>query len=417
MQPFAALTPAQFFQQNAFTHPESFLCGNTISTGNPTNGPLAGMEQMPDYDNHEGVFFRADAESSCLFFAFIHHTNRGQAQGGTRFFSYETMQDLLSDGLRLSKAMSEKCAVAGLWWGGGKSIICPVGFSIKDATPERRKVIFANFGKFIASLHGAYVAAEDMNTTPEDMQTILSQNRFVTCIPKTAGGSGNPSPFTAEGVFKSMLATARVLEGKSDLSGMSVSIQGLGNVGGALARYVLESGVSRLYVTDLMQERMEQVKSWAPNVVEIVSSKEALLSQPCDIFAPCAGGKVIDDQTIEWLKCRYVIGAANNQLERPERHAAMLHAKGILYLPDFFINRMGIINCANEQYGWLETTLQEEVVKIYEDTVHLLEESRNRNISPQEMAMIQAGEAMKKMHPIWPGRGKQLIQKAANERL
>ncbi|MCC7466166.1 MAG: Glu/Leu/Phe/Val dehydrogenase [Saprospiraceae bacterium] len=416
MQHFAALTPADFFHQNAKTRPEGFLCGNTVSISNPAQGALAGMEQMPDYDQHEGVFYRADEASGCLFFAFIHNTNRGQAQGGTRFFSYDTMLDLLSDGLRLSKAMSEKCAVAGLWWGGGKSIICPVNFAIKDATPEKRKVIFANFGKFIASLHGSYVAAEDMNTTPEDMQTILSQNRFVTCIPKHAGGSGNPSPFTAEGVFKSMLATAAVYEGQSDLSGMSVSIQGLGNVGSALARFVLNSGVSKLYVTDLMLERMEMVKSWAPEVVEIRSSKEELLRQSCDIFAPCAGGKVIDDESIAWLNCRYVIGAANNQLERPEKHAAQLHEKGILYLPDFFINRMGIINCANEQYGWLESTLQEEVVKIYEDTVNLLTESRSRGLSPQEMAMIQAGEAMKKAHPIWPNRGKQLIQKAASER-
>lgn len=416
MQHFAALTPADFFQQNANTRPEGFLCGNTVSVNNSSQSALAGMEQMPDYDQHEGVFYRADAASGCLFFAFIHNTNRGQAQGGTRFFSYNTMQDLLSDGLRLSKAMSEKCAVAGLWWGGGKSIICPVGFSVKEATPEKRKVIFANFGKFIASLHGAYVAAEDMNTTPEDMQTILSQNRFVTCIPKHAGGSGNPSPFTAEGVFKSMLATASVYEGKSDLGGMSVSIQGLGNVGSALARYVLDSGVAKLYVTDLMTERMEMVKSWAPGVVEILPSREALLSQSCDIFAPCAGGKDIDDESIALLRCRYIIGAANNQLERPEKHAAQLHDKGILYLPDFFINRMGIINCANEQYGWLESTLQEEVVKIYDDTMNLLTASRQRGVSPQEMAMIQASEALKKTHPIWPYRGKQLIQKAASER-
>jgi glutamate dehydrogenase/leucine dehydrogenase len=416
MQPFASLTPADFFQQNAFTIPDSFLCGNTVSVTNPLTGALSGMEKMQDYDNHEGVFCRADAASNCLFFAFIHNTNRGQAQGGTRFYSYNTMQDLLSDGLRLSKAMSEKCAVAGLWWGGGKSIICPIGFSIKEATPERRKVIFANFGKFIASLHGAYVAAEDMNTTPEDMQTILSQNRFVTCIPKHTGGSGNPSPFTAEGVFNSMLATASVMEGKTNLSGMRVSVQGLGNVGSALARYVLDAGVAKLFVTDLMPERMELVKSWAPEIVEIVSGKEALLQQECDIFAPCAGGKVIDDQSIGLLKCRYIIGAANNQLERSEEHAAQLHQLGILYLPDFFINRMGIINCANEQYGWLESTLREEVVKIYDDTVMLLRESRDRGISPQEMAMIHAAEAMKKTHPIWPNRGKQLIEKAASER-
>ncbi|MBL7808126.1 MAG: Glu/Leu/Phe/Val dehydrogenase [Saprospiraceae bacterium] len=416
MQHFAALTPADFFQQNVESQPNGFLCGKTVSVVNPAQTALSGMEQMPDYDQHEGVFFRADAESGCLFFAFIHNTNRGQAQGGTRFYSYNTMLDLLSDGLRLSKAMSEKCAVAGLWWGGGKSIICPVGFTVKDATPEKRKVIFANFGKFIASLHGAYVAAEDMNTTPEDMQTILSQNRFVTCIPKQTGGSGNPSPFTAEGVFKSMLATVAVMEGKSDLSGMRISIQGLGNVGGALARYVIQSGVTKLYITDLVQERMETIKSWAPEVVEILPSKESLLQQECDIFAPCAGGKVIDDQSIPLLRCRYIIGAANNQLERSEEHAAQLHQMGILYLPDFFINRMGIINCANEQYGWLESTLQEEVVKIYDDTVQLLQESRRRGISPQQMAMIQAAEALTRVHPIWPNRGKQLIQKAASER-
>ena len=262
MNNFSALNPTAFFEHCLATQTNGFLTGSTIHVANEASEALSGMEKLPDYDNHEGIFFRADAASKCLFFAFIHNTTRGQSQGGTRFKTYDTMLELLSDGLRLSKAMSEKCAVAGLWWGGGKAIICPIGFSEQKTTAAQRKTIFSNFGEFIASLHGSYIAAEDMNTTPDDMQTILGQNRFVTCIPKHVGGSGNPSAYTAEGIFKSMLATVSLYEGKSDLSGCSISIQGLGNVGSALARFVLDSGAKKLYVNDLIPERMEQVKSW-----------------------------------------------------------------------------------------------------------------------------------------------------------
>lgn len=389
-----------------------YFVGSTISAENTRNqkgGLLTGLDGISDYDNHEGVFYQADPETKCLYIAFIHNTNRGQSQGGTRMRNYATMFDLLSDGLRLSKAMSEKCGVSNLWWGGGKAIICPVTQPVAELSKEQRKLIFSNYGKFIASLNGAYIAAEDMNTTPEDMQTILSMNRFVTCLPKAAGGSGNPSAFTAEGVFNAMLATVNFYEQKTSLEGCSVAIQGLGNVGGALARFVLDSGAKKVYVFDINQERLNQVKSWS-DAVEIVASEAQLIQTTCDIFAPCAGGKILNTKVIEQLACKYVVGAANNQLDIPDQHARQLHERGIQYLPDFFINRMGIINCANEQYGWVKANLENEVEKVYHDTLELLEESRQKGISPHFGSMDRAEESMKSKHPIWPDQGKKIIR-------
>ncbi|MBK6929894.1 MAG: amino acid dehydrogenase [Saprospirales bacterium] len=404
-------TPETFFaycQENANTtgvvpHPS---IGGAYAPPARLNALEARVRSNSGYAGHEAVFFQANALSGCLFFVFVHNTVRGMAQGGTRLMAYDTLDDLLYDGLRLSRAMTEKNAVAELWWGGGKAIICPVdGLANIDA--ERRKCIFEQYGAFVASLNGVYVAAEDMNTTPEDMLTILSADRFVTCLPPRAGGSSNPSPWTAKGVFKAMLATVRHVEGRDSLAGMSVLVQGVGNVGHTLARLAAGAGASIL-AADPNPRAIEALQNALPEVT--VVSGDQLFDTPCDIFAPSARGGVIDRVAVEKLRCRYVIGAANNQLVDDAEQSRQLQARNIVYLPDFFINRMGIINCANEQYGYLEADLNTAVEKIYADVQWLLKTAGAKHQTPYQVAIEQAKKLAAIPHPIWGHRGVRIIQ-------
>ena len=405
-----------------------------VGSGGLFNELAKEVAQMKDYRNHEGIFFKWDKETKCMFMVFVHSTVRGQSQGGTRlkYRDYEKLEGAIYDGLRLSKGMTDKNSISKLWWGGGKAIICPVDQAafdkINDNTrnaignkiftnQELRTTLFKNYGRFVASLGGPYIAAEDMNTTPEDMLTILTVCRYVTCLPASVGGSNNPSRWTADGVFQSMRATINHFEGKHDLTGMTVAIQGVGNVGGPLAEFVLLSGGS-LVIFDYDKDACNAIKSYANNAyadkVTIVNTPEEIYAAQCDVFAPCAIGGILNSTTIPTLKCKYVVGAANNQLGNFDEDYKLLRDRNIVYLPDFYLNRMGIINCANEQYGRLEDDLKMECKKIYNDqhngTFALLKEAEAKNITPQEIAIHWATEWGKVPHPIWGHRGIELIK-------
>lgn len=406
-----------------------------IITSDPIFRELAKeVTKMPDYKDHEGIFIKYDDETKCLFMVFVHKTVRGQGQGGTRlkYRDYEMIGGAIKDGLRLSKGMTDKNSISQIWWGGGKAIICPINQAqfdkinskIKDANgnrvfsdPALRKTLFQNYGKYVASLGGPYIAAEDMNTTPEDMQVILSMCRYVTCLPASVGGSNNPSRWTAEGVFNAMLATLKHFENKDDLTGKTVAVQGVGNVGGPLAEFVLQSGGS-LVIFDYDRDAANAIKTFDNNKyaskITIVDTPEDIYAAECDVFAPCAIGGILNSTTIPTLKCKYVVGAANNQLGNFDEDYKLLRDRGIVYLPDFYINRLGIINCANEQYGRLEKDLKNEVQKLYDDPVNgtfaLLEKCVAENKTPQEVAIFLATEWGKVPHPIWGHRGIELIK-------
>ena len=389
---------------------------------------------LADYREHEGIFIKYDDETKCLFMVFVHKTVRGQGQGGTRlkYRDYEKLGGAIKDGLRLSKGMTDKNSISQIWWGGGKAIICPINETefnkingkTKDANgnrvfadPALRKTLFQNYGRYVASLGGPYIAAEDMNTTPEDMLNILSVCRYVTCLPASVGGSNNPSRWTADGVFNALLATVKHFENKDDLTGKTVAVQGVGNVGGPLAEFVLQVGGS-LVVFDYDKDAANAIKAFDNNKysskVTIVDTPEEIYSAACDVFAPCAIGGILNTETIPTLKCKYVVGAANNQLGNFDEDYKLLRDRGIVYLPDFYVNRLGIINCANEQYGRLEKDLKNEVKKIYNDPVNgtlaLLEKCAAENKTPQEVAISLANEWGKVPHPIWGHRGIELIK-------
>ena len=371
----------------------------------------------PFWDAHEAVFLEVGEASGALLTATIHRTARGQAQGGLRLARYADLLTCLEDGLRLSRAMSRKAALAGLWWGGGKGIIArPPDDRWRD--PDWRADAYADYGRFVSRLHGAYVTAEDAGTTPEDLRRVLAHTRFVTCVPVDAGGSGNPSPATAQGVLCGMTAALGVL-GSGDVAGKRVAIQGLGAVGAALAEGALAAG-ARVVATDLARARVDALArrhSGAAFRASVAAPGDlSLFSEPCDVFAPCALGGVLGPDTIPRLRTSLVCGAANNPLADPARDAAALAQRGITYVPDFVVNRMGIVSCANEQYGSLahDPAIARHLDPADPDSIpqtveRVLASARADGTTPLAAAHRLADARLEEPHPLWGLRARALV--------
>jgi leucine dehydrogenase len=254
---------------------------------------------------------------------------------------FKSDEEALTDVLRLSRGMTYKAAAAGLNLGGGKAVI------IGDSKVDKSEALFRAFGRYIQSLNGLYITAEDVGTDMEDMELILTETRWVTGVSPAHGGSGDPSPVTAYGCLQGIKAALRERFGEPDLEGRTVAIQGLGSVGYYLAKYVKDEG-AKVFGCDIDDESADRAN--AELGVELVSTDE-IMEVECDILAPCALGAVLDEETIPKLRCGIVAGAANNQLANEERDGRELHARGILYAPDFVINAGGLINVYNELGG------------------------------------------------------------------
>ncbi len=382
--------------------------------------PLAGaVTESDDYRAHEACFFEIGEESGHLLCAFVHQTRRGQAAGGVRFWSYPTLADLIADGLRLSLAMGQKCALAGLWWGGGKGVIARrAGVDHRDG--ELRRRIYRDYGRFLSGLAGCYVAAEDVGTTPEDMAWIYTTTRHTTCIPPAFGGSGNPSRLTATGVVVAMEAALDHL-GRGGLEGKTVAMQGLGNVAGYMVGDLLDRGVGRIVGADIEPRHAKELRRRFPEApldLRAVEPADAgILATPCDVLAPNAVGAVLDPGTIPTIRAPIVCGAANNQLARTRRDAEALKARDIVFVPDFLANRMGIVNCANEQYGVFEgdpsvhAHLEREApLGIYQRTLEVLRRADEAGSTPAAEAERLADRLARQTHPVWPDRGWQIIE-------
>ncbi|MFN8673763.1 MAG: class I tRNA ligase family protein [Candidatus Sericytochromatia bacterium] len=367
------------------------------------------LELSQDFSKHEGIFIGREDGLDSLFFAFVHDTRRGLAQGGLRFASYEKFADVITDGLRLSQGMTRKNALAGLWWGGGKGIMTlPANIKtadeIKVGSEERRRY-FEAYGRFIASLKGIYYTAEDIGTNTDDMKAILSQNRFITCIPPSSGGSGNPSPFTARGVLKAMQAAWKTISGTDDLKNVKISVQGAGNVGGSLIRYLYEAG-SKIWFCDTSETRIKNMLEEMPELQ--VVKNEDIFDLDVDIFAPCAIGAQVNSLTIPRLKVKLVCGAANNILKEPDRDSILLKEKNILFVPDFLCNRMGIVNCADEWLGYLEEDIKLASERVYPDTLRVFKYSKNRSVTSMKAAIDLADIAASELHPLLLHRGRRI---------
>ena len=320
----------------------------------------------------------------------IHDTTLGPALGGCRLWKYETEEEALKDVLRLAEGMTYKAACAGLNLGGGKSVIMAKNGKASEE-------IFLAMGEFVESLGGRYITAEDVGTSVEDMKIIAKKTKWVTGLPREMGSSGDPSPFTAKGVFEGLRACMEEVLGHDDFSKVTVAIQGVGHVGIRLAELLHQAG-AKLIVTDPDPQKVEEaVKRFGAQAVAL----EEIYQVECDIFAPCALGGVINDETVPEFRCKIIGGSANNQLLE-ERHAKLLKERGILYAPDYVINAGGLINVYTElePEGYSSERAMERVKHIYDNVKRVLLIAKERNITTEqaakELALERLEEARKK---------------------
>jgi len=295
----------------------------------------------------------------------VHNLNLGPAIGGCRFIEYDSSDAAIRDAMRLARGMTYKAALAGLDHGGGKAVL----MRPSSLGEEQRERIFEEFGGFVDALDGNYITCEDSGTTVGDMNVIKDQTDHVLGYAKDEGGSGDPSPVTAYGVRRGIEAAADFKFGSPDLSGIHVAIQGVGSVGYYLARELDELG-AELTVTDVDEEAI--VRCEEEFGAERVSP-EAIFEVDCDIFAPCALGAVLNDDTIPRLECDVVAGASNNQLKDESRHDNDLRERGILYAPDYAINAGGLINVAEEFTGYDRDAAIEKTEGIYGTMLEIFE--------------------------------------------
>lgn len=331
---------------------------------------------------HEQVLFCFDRPTGLRAIIAIHDTTLGPALGGTRMWPYESEDEALRDVLRLSRGMTYKSSLAGLDLGGGKAVI------IGDARTQKTEAMFRRFGQFVESLNGRYITAEDVGMSTTEMVNIRKETSYVAGLPEQIGGSGDPSPVTAYGVYMGIKAAAKSAYGSDSLSGRKVAVQGAGNVGHALVAHLVKEG-AMVFLTDIHTEKLASIKVEFP-AVTIVDPKD-IYDVDMDIYSPCALGATVNDETLAKLKCSVIAGAANNQLANEEVHGKKVMEKGILYAPDFLINAGGIINCAWERKGYNRAAALSQTEDIYNTTLRIVKASADQNI-PTYLAANQAAE-------------------------
>lgn len=354
------------------------------------------FELISKHGEHEQVVFCHDPSVGLKAIIAIHNTALGPALGGTRMWNYKNEDEALIDVLRLSKGMTYKAAAAGLNLGGGKAVI--IGDSKKDKTEG----LFRAFGQFVNSLNGRYITAEDVGTNVQDMEHIYMETPWVTGIPKDFGGSGDPSPYTAHGVLMGIKATAFEKFGSDSLKGLRIAVQGLGNVGSHLVKYLNDEGA----VITIADIDMARVKLHHDLYKAKVVSPDEIVGVECDIFAPCALGAVVNDQSISQLKCKAIAGGANNILAEG-RHGEALRELGILYAPDYVVNAGGLMNVFVELEGYSQERAFDKTRKVYDNVLKVFEIAKRDNISTHVAADRLAEERIKtigKLKQRHPGK-------------
>lgn len=356
----------------------SYFCHNyTAESQMPVNTtPESSIFSQLTNFGHQKLYFCNDPAIGLKAIIAIHDTTLGPALGGTRMWAYKTEVDALNDVLRLSKTMTYKASLSGLNLGGGSAVI------IGDPRKDKTEALMRQFGRFIKNLNGEFITAEDMGTNPRDMEYIRMETQYVTGYPETIGGSGDPAPIAAKGVFMGIKACVKELYGNDTLAGRSVMVQGIGHVGESLVRLLRDEN-TKVYVTDINEERVRQVsKKYGAEPV----STNNIFDIDADIYAPCALGATINTSTIKKLKCAIIAGSANNQLEDEAIHGQMLLDKGILLAPDYVINAGGLMNCYSELMGFSRKRTLQLTENIYEATRNILKLSKAENIPTIEAA-------------------------------
>ncbi|HMN70053.1 MAG TPA: Glu/Leu/Phe/Val dehydrogenase dimerization domain-containing protein [Bdellovibrionales bacterium] len=342
------------------------------------------FELLEKHGEHEQVVYCHDKDCGLKAIIAVHNTTLGPALGGTRMWPYKSEEDALVDVLRLSKGMTYKASAAGLNLGGGKAVI------IGDPKKDKTEALFRTFGAYVNSLNGKYITAEDVGTTVHDMAYVFMETPYVTGIPVSFGGSGDPSPFTAHGVLMGIKAAVKEKLKTDSLKDVRVAVQGLGNVGYHLVEYLAKEGAV-VTVADIDKDKVKRTaEKFGMNSVD----PEAIVTSECDVFAPCALGAVINDQTISKLKCKIVAGGANNQLAE-HRHGDALMELGILYAPDYVINAGGLMNVFVELEGYSRDRAFEKTNQVYDSLMQVFKISRTEHMATHRAADRLAEQRIK----------------------
>lgn len=341
-------------------------------------GGLMSVFSSTSFDGHEQVVFCHDQDTGLKAIIAIHNTALGPAVGGCRMWAYQSDDEALTDVLRLSRGMTYKNAMAGLDFGGGKAVI------IGDSRTQRSEQLFRAFGRFVESLGGRYITAEDVGVGTEDMDAVHKETSHVLGL---SGTSGDPSPMTAYGVFRGIEAAVRHKLNRDSLAGLTVGVQGLGHVGRSLCKHLVDAG-ARLVVADINADAVSDVVgTFGARAVDTAT----IHAEDIDVFAPCALGAILNDETIPQLKAKVVAGAANNQLAE-ERHGDMLVERGILYAPDYVINAGGVINIAVEREGYDRDKALARISRIHDTLLEIFAKAENSGQSTAAVADQMARE-------------------------
>jgi leucine dehydrogenase len=351
----------------------------TVTTGkelqkmDPVFGQLS-------FNDHEQIVFCNDKDTGLKAIIGIHNSVMGPALGGTRMFNYANEWEALNDVLRLSRGMTYKAAITGLNIGGGKAVI------IGDVKTQKTPELMRKFGEFVHSLSGRYITAEDVGMETSDMDTVRDVTPYVTGISEERGGSGNPSPVTAFGVYMGMKAAAKQQFGSEKLEGKKILVQGIGHVGETLVDYLTKEG-AQVIISDINEERLYEV---AAKYNAQVFTGDDLYSADVDIYAPCAMGATINDATVNKIKAKVIAGAANNQLANENTHGLILQERGILYAPDFLINAGGIINVYAEIEHYDKAEIMRRTENIFNTTLEIFDYAVANGITTHQAALTIA---------------------------
>jgi leucine dehydrogenase len=341
-------------------------------------------------DNHEQIVVCSDKNSGLRAIIAIHSTTLGPALGGTRMWTYATDEEALRDALRLSKGMTYKNAIAGLNHGGGKAVI------IGDSKKEKTELMFRAFGRFVDGLNGRYITAEDVGMDVRDMEFIRMETKYVTGVSVALGGSGDPSPVTAFGVYSGMKAAVHEVTGSDSLKGKKIAVQGAGHVASHLCRYLAKEG-AKLFVTDIFEDK---ALALAKEVKAKFVKADDIYDVDADVFAPCALGAVLNDTTIPRLKCKVIAGGANNQLLDQDRHGRMLIDRNILYAPDYAINCGGVMNVGAELSGYDQARVMKQAEGIYDILKQVFTMAKREKIPTYEASNKIAEERIRRVGAI-----------------
>ncbi len=322
--------------------------------------------------HHEQVVFCQDPPTGLRAIIAIYSTALGPALGGTRFYPYATETEAVRDVLNLSRSMAYKAALAGLDLGGGKAVI------IGDPHEDKSEALLRAYGRFVQSLGGRYLTACDVGTYSEDMDCVARECDFVTGRTVEHGGAGDSSVLTAFGVFQGMRAAAEIAWGSPTLQGRRVGVAGVGKVGHYLVEHLLEDG-AEVTITDVYEPALERVRTRHPEV-DVVADTNELVTSDIDVYAPCALGDAVDDNTAQVLKARIICGAANNQLAHPGIED-VLDGRGILYAPDYCVNAGGLVQVADELEGFSFERAKARAATIYDTTRSVFEVAATEGVT------------------------------------